>query len=198
MNTHRATAPRFNEELVGFRPIEETDLELLRGWRNAERVRSRMFDRSVISEHRQRNWWRERATDPLYRQHLLSYASEPLGTISFSSSAERRRTTCGYYVGADPAPARSGTLLLYKGLVAAFRERGERSVVCEIFADNEPSLRLVRRFGFREAGKGLAGSGRSIGQDTCLVFELTARAFEKTAPSLHDLLFAPHEHHALR
>ena len=182
-------SPAFDEATVGLRPIDAGDLEMLRSWRNTERVRSRMFDTGTISPEGQDAWWQRRAHDPGYRQYLLSYAGEPLGTISFTFDARAVRATCGYYVGAEDAPPRTGTLLLYVGLCEAYRVLGLRDVICEIVPENEPSLRLVRRFGFIPTDRAAAGFDRRPRGESFLTFVLTLDAFEANEPLVRELLF---------
>jgi RimJ/RimL family protein N-acetyltransferase len=186
----RLAAAPFDEAETSLRPIQLKDIELLRAWRNTDRVRLRMFQTGLISPEWQRAWWRRYASEPGYRQLLLAYRGEPLGTISFTTDAVSKRTTCGYYIGAESAPRRAGTLLLYAGLCDAFRVRGEREIVAEILTDNEPSLRLVRRFGFVQAGKPVALLGGGRRGAAFLVFSITSETFEANAPAIRNLIFA--------
>jgi len=169
----------FDEAKVALRPIDVGDLETLRRWRNLDRVRLRMFDRGTISPEQQRAWWERRERDADYRQYVLSYDGVGLGSISFTTGADAARATCGYYVGAEPAPPRAGTLLMYAGLRRAFGS-GVREVLCEIRRDNEPSIRLVQRFGFEE----------TEGRTEVRAFVLAAQAFAAREAVLRDLLFA--------
>jgi RimJ/RimL family protein N-acetyltransferase len=182
-------APPFDEQKVEFRPIAAADLETLRTWRNLDRVREWMFDPHPISPQRQQAWWRERAHDPLYRQYVLAYDGAGLGSISFTIEANEPLAVCGYYVGAEPAPPRSGTLLMYEGLRAAFRAGGIETVECNIFPGNELSIRLVRRFGFAET----AQSNLRLH-----VFRLGRAGFDASEALVRELLFAESGARAVR
>jgi RimJ/RimL family protein N-acetyltransferase len=182
-----SATPFFDEAKVALRPIEAGDLETLRRWRNLDRVRLRMFDRVAISAEQQRAWWQRRERDADYRQYLLSYDGEGIGSISFTTGSDAARATCGYYVGAEPAPPRAGTLLMYAGLRRAYGS-GISEVTCEIRRENEPSIRLVQRFGFEETD----------GRADVRVFVLDAAAFAAREAVVRNLLFAREEVHAAR
>ncbi|HZO93390.1 MAG TPA: GNAT family protein [Candidatus Baltobacteraceae bacterium] len=177
----------FDPARVELRRVAEGDLPLLLAWRNAERVRVRMFTRETISAEQHRAWWARRFADPAYAQYLLRYDARPLGTISFATTSEGS-AECGYFVGPDDAPRGSGTLLLLGGLARAFGELRLRRVCCDIYDDNEPSLRLVRRFAFAECARRRPDARR---------FVLAADGFVAAVPRVRALLFAEPAH-ALR
>ncbi len=177
---------RFDPAAVALRRIGEDDLELLRAWRNGERVRSRMFTRAPIAPAEHRAWWARRSSDASYAQYLLGYAGRPLGTISFALDALAPvGADCGYYVGPDDAPPRGRDAADACGLTAAFGELALNEVRCEILDDNEPSLRLVHRFGFAERARRRAAARR---------FGLSADAFALAEPHIRALLFEETPH----
>jgi len=184
----RPAGTAFDPTLVECRRILEHDLPMLLAWRNAERVRVRMFTREIISVEEHRAWWAGRCRDASYAQYLLRYAGRPLGTISFASNEARTFAECGYLVGPDDAPRGSGTLLMLEGLTRAFGELGLRTVCCQIREDNEPSLRLVRRFGFAERVRRRADARR---------FVLNGPRFAAAVPRVRAMLFGEGAH-ALR
>jgi RimJ/RimL family protein N-acetyltransferase len=174
---------------VALRRLVADDLEMLREWRNGDRVRMRMFRRTPISLEEHAAWWKRISADPGYAQFVLRYAGRPLGAISFAARDPfLGDADCGYYVGPDDAPRGAGTLLLHAGLAAAFCELRLCEVRCEIFEDNEPSLRLVRRFAFEE---------RPPVRPGVRAFSLTAARFAAAEPRVSATLFAE-EPHALR
>ncbi len=179
---------RFDPAAVVLRRIREGDLELLRTWRNGERVRRRMFTSATISPADHRAWWKRTSSDPSYAQYLFGYAGRPLGTISFARDPQpdvAPGAECGYYIGPDDAPRRAGTLLMYAGLGAAFGELALGEVRCEIFDDNEPSLRLVQRFDFAEVARARPDARR---------FVLSGGAFARVEPRVRALLFVEVPH----
>ena len=48
---------RIESRKVLLRPIEEKDIELVREWRNREDIRQWFFDKSIITEEKQKKWF---------------------------------------------------------------------------------------------------------------------------------------------
>jgi RimJ/RimL family protein N-acetyltransferase len=184
LRTH-TVRPFFTSTLAALRPISEADIEILRTWRNADRVRRQMLSPDVITSEQQRLWWKARCADPGYCQYMLDYDDRPLGTISFRPVAgEEHVASCGYYVDPTGAPPRTGTLLMYLALSRFFAEHPSHRVRCDVFATNELSLRLVARYGFVEEGAESTADARVLRR-----FVIDAPTFAARADQVRGLLF---------
>jgi RimJ/RimL family protein N-acetyltransferase len=136
-----------------LRSPEDTDCERIWHWRNDERVRSRMRNDSAFTLAEHRAWFalaRSR-TDAWYR--VFAYAGAPVGLFTAAEiDRAENRWEAGWYVGEPSAPRGAGTAMVLLGLRELFAARRPASVTAIIFDDNEYSLRLARRLGFRDVG----------------------------------------------
>ncbi len=92
---------------VTLRPIQSSDLEQLRQWRNSEPVRQQMLSQQTISVEQQNAWFSKVQRDPAQHHWVIEYKSRPIGSANikalYASKLDEATTIePGLYIG-DPA-----------------------------------------------------------------------------------------------
>lgn len=129
--------------------IEPDDLETIRGWRNSDRVRAAMFSDGLISAEQQCVWFAslQGARDRCYL--LYWQAGRRLGLVYFTGIDRiAGEAHWGFYIGAEDAPAGSGSRMCRLGLAFARDVLQLRQIIGEVLADNVRSQSLHLRLGF--------------------------------------------------
>lgn len=154
-----------------LRPMRESDLELVRAWRNAPDTQQFMFTRHTIGADEHRRWF-ESASQSEGR-HLLIFERDGVasGFVQFSS-ADGLLADWGFFK-APEAPRGSGIQLGRAGLDFAFLKRRFAKVRGEAVVTNEPSIRFHERLGFIREGERC--DLRTEGLGVVVIFGLHAR-----------------------
>ncbi len=139
----------FCDQYGCLQPIEACDLELIRRWRNSDRVRSAMFSDGLIDAEQQRQWFAglQGVQDRCYL--LYRQSERGLGLVYFTEiDRVAGEAHWGFYVGADDAPAGCGTSMCRLGLMYAREVLQLQRIIGEVLADNLRSQSLHLRLGF--------------------------------------------------
>jgi len=138
-----------------LRPATDSDVEMIRRWRNHPRVRRASIFTAEITPDGHREWWSRATTDP-GSQVLIFEDDAPRGVVTFKDhDPVLRSAEWGFFLDVDGLEER-GELLpawmeLEKAAVAyAFDELKLVSVGGRTLAWNTQVIALHRRFGFRE------------------------------------------------
>lgn len=145
---------------ITVRPATEADLEAIRAIYNAEVLASTAtFDEEPRDPAAQRRWLEAHADPYVVLVAVADGAVLGWGSLSPFGSRPAYRFTVenSVYVQADARGRGVGTVLL-RELLRVGRERGFRTVVARITAENGPSIRLHQRCGFV-----LVGVEREVG-----------------------------------
>ncbi len=141
-------------ESCTLRPLRESDLDIVLGWRNSERIRRQMYTDHRIPPDEHRRWFeRVRKADEA-ACFVLEVRDLPVGVVTVSR-IDRRSGVChwGFYVGDAEAPRGTGAALGFLGLEALFETMSFRKVCGEVLGSNTASLRFHERYGFAEEGR---------------------------------------------
>src|SRR5256885_14815913 len=125
-----------------LRRLEERDLELVRSWRNSDRIRSVMYSDNLISADEQRRWFEGLRSDPNRVYLIFEVNGQAVGLVDFKRGGGQNRAEWGFYIGDDNAPAGSGEALGEQGLAFGFNELGLEEILGETFAFNERGIRF--------------------------------------------------------
>ena len=137
-----------------LRPMQSDDRDRVLGWRNADRIRTRMYTDHVIGEAEHGRWFAAALTDPTAAYRLYEHRGRPIGFVGFTA-IDRLNGRCdwGFYLGEADAPRGCGTSLGLLALDEAFGPLDIGKLCCEVFAFNAPALRFLNRLGFVEEGR---------------------------------------------
>lgn len=138
---------------MGFlRPVSESEVALMRSWRNAPSVRNKMYTRHEISVEEHEKWWTQakKRDDQLY----LMYESQecPLGIVAFSGIDNVSKNSSWAFYSSPEAPRGTGSKMEFLALDYAFQELGLHKLYCEVLSHNEKVIKLHKKFGFQVEG----------------------------------------------
>jgi UDP-4-amino-4,6-dideoxy-N-acetyl-beta-L-altrosamine N-acetyltransferase len=138
---------------VRLRPLAAGDLDLVRGWRNSDRVRMNMYTTHVIAADEHRAWFARLQNNPAAEAFLFELKGEPIGFLSFTDiDRDHDRAFWAFYLGDENAPRGSGSVMECLALDHAFLTLGLHKLACEVIAFNAAVIKLHKRFGFVEEG----------------------------------------------
>ena len=136
-----------------LRPIRESELELMRCWRNAPSVRANMYTQHEISEEEHRAWWK--VTCERSDRYYFMYESrdgKPCGIVGFNPIAVSDEHAFWAFYAAPDAPSGTGTFMEFLALDHAFDVLRLHKLSCEVLALNSAVIKLHQKFGFVTEG----------------------------------------------
>ncbi len=135
-------------------PLDVAHTDLIREWRNSDRVRAGMYTDHIIGREEHEKWFSRVLVDPSVDYRVPCYRGRPVGLIAVTE-IDLVNSTCfwGFYVGESGAPVGTGAAMEYLALEHMFAGRGIRKACCEVLSSNESVIRLHLKFGFREEGR---------------------------------------------
>jgi UDP-4-amino-4,6-dideoxy-N-acetyl-beta-L-altrosamine N-acetyltransferase len=135
-------------------PMEAAHKDLVREWRNSDRVRAGMYTDHTIAREEHEQWSSRVLADPSVDYRVPCYRGRPIGLVAITNiDLVNSKCFWGFYVGEPTAPVGAGAAMEYLALQYMFEARGTRKVCCEVLSSNEPVIRLHSKFGFREEGR---------------------------------------------
>ena len=135
-----------------LRPVEESEVEMMRLWRNAPAVRMYMYSTHEISREEHLAWWdriRER-TDCRY--FIYEAGRQPLGVVGITQINQQNRNASWAFYAAPGAPRGTGSRMELMALDYAFSELHLNKLCCEVLATNQAVISLHQKFGFKVEG----------------------------------------------
>lgn len=139
----------FNQ-FVALRPIEESDLEQLRKWRNDPELRQRTREWKALTSQDQARWF-ERITSAGRSDHMfiVMHNNTAIGVIGLCGwNMHDRHAEISFYVG-DTENRGKGYMISALTLLIdwGFRQ-GLHRIWAEVYAFNIPSVKLLEKLGF--------------------------------------------------
>lgn len=136
-----------------LRKISDSEVELMRQWRNAPAVRQNMYTTHEISTREHTEWWEKTRirSDCLY--FIYQFDGEPEGIVSFTQIDRKSDTAFWAFYAAPGARKGTGGRMEYLALQYAFTVLGLRKLNCEVLSFNAAVVKLHHKFGFEEEGR---------------------------------------------
>lgn len=134
-------------------PLHESEVELIRAWRNAPAVRQAMYTHHEITPEEHQVWYQRLQQLPSARWYLYRDAAGlPQGVVYFTALDPVQGTAFeGFYARPGARPG-TGTRILSEGLDLAFGELALYKLNGEVLASNYASLHLHKKLGFSQEG----------------------------------------------
>ena len=141
--------------VLSLRPIERSDLEQLRQWRNDPELRQRTREWKALTSEDQERWF-QRITSQHRHDHMfiVEHQNKALGVIGLCGwDMHNRHAEISFYIG-DSEQRRKGfmkdalVLLIQWGF-----DQGLHRIWAETYAFNVPSIKLLEHLGFLHEGK---------------------------------------------
>jgi UDP-4-amino-4,6-dideoxy-N-acetyl-beta-L-altrosamine N-acetyltransferase len=136
-----------------LREIKDSELDLMRSWRNAPNVRANMYTRHEISSEEHLAWWnrtRQRADQQYF---MYGKNTVPLGIVGFSA-IDLINSNCSWaFYAAPDAPRGTGSRMEWLALEHVFGTLRLHKLHCEVLAFNAAVVALHEKFGFMIEGR---------------------------------------------
>lgn len=134
--------------------IQESDLEMIRSWRNSEEVSRYMYTDNIITEEEQLKWFKKIQADPTCRYWIIVYEGEKVGIASVNEiDVSRSNCSWTFYLKAQAVRgAGIGSKVEYHILSYVFDTLKLNKLRGEVFEFNDKVIKLHERFGFRREG----------------------------------------------
>jgi len=138
-----------------LRPINHSDLDKIRSWRNAPGVRQTMFTDHIISAEEHSHWWKNLNNDRTRQCLLYVHNGVDAGVVNFFDiNPELKTCHWGFYLSYDldgsPFKFQAWQSLEKEAIDYAFNELNCHQLICETFRFNQSVLEMHKRFGFVE------------------------------------------------
>ncbi len=138
-------------ELINFTELSQEEAEIVRVWRNSERVRRWMFNDHTISKEEHRNFLLSLRGDTTKLYWLVRDSSDYLGVVSLRDiNPLHRRAYGGLY--SNPDMRGKGKILGKLLMKVAFDILTLHTLRMEVIETNEKAKKLYKDLGFRGEG----------------------------------------------
>lgn len=134
-----------------LRPLETTDKDRLRAWRNLPEIAAWMYSDHEISEAEHHRWFHAALADPTRAYWIIELDGLPVGLANlYDIAPAHRRCAWAYYLADGSTRGRGvGAFVEFKVIEHVFAERGLNKLCCEVLIDNAPVWKLHESFGFK-------------------------------------------------
>lgn len=161
---------------VTLKPLAESDLEMVRTWRNSPEIAQHMLDQNYITAEGQRKWFNGLQTDASRAYWVAWFKEQPIGVVSLVNINHAEGIAePGMYI--YPEQYRNNIVPFCVAFVLndyAFEELGLSLLLGKIFPENEASVRFHEKCGYTELAKAQANAGRPL-----IHYELTQANYEQ-------------------
>lgn len=136
-----------------LRPLQATELEMVRKWRNHPDVRRYMYTQHTVGREEHQRWFEHAASNPDKHLMIFERCGVPSGFVNVTIvDPTARRAEWGFYLAPD-AEKGSGSLLGRLTLAYVFTDLAQHKLCGEALAYNHRSIRFHERLGFRQEAK---------------------------------------------
>jgi len=136
-----------------LRALMESDLEMVRGWRNAPEVRRYMYTTHEIGPEEHLAWFARISKD--HGQRWFVYEDErgvPAGVVNVLLPRPGHSAMWGFYA-APGSRLGTGSRMEFESLDLFFLQMSFHKLSCEVLANNAKVIKLHQKFGFVEEGR---------------------------------------------
>lgn len=127
--------------------------ELIRMWRNNDKVRSHMFSDHLVSKEEHATWLASLPNSQLQKAWVVFSHATPIAVVNLQKiSLSNKRTDWGFYVDPEKSRPGMGAKVLYAFLYRIFEEWNYEKVNAVVLSNNMPVVKLHKKFGFVEEG----------------------------------------------
>jgi len=144
----------FGDGMLGkLREICDSEVELMRQWRNQPGVRQNMYTTHEISSEEHALWWGKTKARSDCQYFMYQLGDGPEGVVSFTQIDRNNGTAFWAFYAAPGARKGTGGRMEYLALQHAFEVLGLRKLSCEVLSFNTAVVKMHHKFGFEEEGR---------------------------------------------
>jgi RimJ/RimL family protein N-acetyltransferase len=149
---------RIDGKKTYLREIQEEDLEVVRCWRNDPEINKFFFNRSYITQEKQREWFQELTQSDTKNFFIIcdKVDRRPLGTIQWEILGDGKRCAeIGIYIGEKDATGKGYGSDAMRAAIGYLLGDGEMETVrVTALESNQRALEFYKSLGFREISSG--------------------------------------------
>ena len=176
---------------IHLRAMAGEDLEIIRQWRNSDRVRINMYSDHVISPEEHANWFNRAMRDNSARYLICEINNRPVGFVSFTNIVPmHNRCSWAFYLGETDVPRGAGAAMEFIALNYSFEELGIRKLCCEVFTFNAGVIKLHEKFGFIQEGKFVKHHVKNGNYEDIVTLALFKENWDEGKSTLKDKCFS--------
>lgn len=140
------------EKIGLLRAIQDSELEIMREWRNAPGVRANMYTRHEISAEEHLAWWQRIQSREDQQYFMYELSGEPTGIVAFTDIDKQNENSSWAFYASPTAPKGTGSKMEFLALDYAFSGLALHKLHCEVLAFNAPVIKLHQKYGFTVEG----------------------------------------------
>ncbi len=144
-----------SNQFIALRPVEESDLEQLRTWRNDPELRQRTREWKALTSRDQARWF-ERITSVERKDHMFMVIHKncAIGVVGLCDwNMHDRHAEISFYVGDTENRGKGYMVNALSLLINWGFNQGLHRIWAEVFAFNIPSIKLLEKLGFAVEGE---------------------------------------------
>jgi UDP-4-amino-4,6-dideoxy-N-acetyl-beta-L-altrosamine N-acetyltransferase len=136
---------------IVLRPVEATDKDQLRVWRNLPDIRAWMYSDHVISPEEHERWFNAALADPARKYWIIQVDGRPVGLANlYDIAPAHRKCSWAYYLADGSTRGKGvGAFVEFKVIEHVFVDHGLNKLSCEVLIGNEAVWKLHESFGFK-------------------------------------------------
>lgn len=139
---------------INFVKIEESDLEMIRQWRNSPEVGQYMYTDTEISPDQQKEWFKKISSEEDSKYWIIEFQKKKLG-VACLVNIDFNHSKCfwGFYLGDTSIRGKGiGAKVEYNVLKYVFEELKLNKLCGEVLYFNEKVIKMHEKFGFKQEG----------------------------------------------
>ena len=155
-----------SDDNIALRPVERSDLEQLRQWRNDPEIRQRTREWKALTSQDQERWF-ERITGPHRTDHMFVVTRSTHGLLAGVIEIERvigviglcgwnmhdRHAEISFYMGDKTQRGKGYMKNALAMLIDWGFQQGLHRIWAEVYDFNIPSVKLLEKLGFAAEGR---------------------------------------------
>lgn len=132
---------------ISLKKIAIEDIELVRCWRNSDRVRKTMVYKEIITPEQQLNWFNNLSAESDH-YFLILFKGEPIGLVNLKNVNDSA-AEAGVFIGNESFDGKGYAFVaVFLINYFAFSVLNLDKLVATIIDDNKPAIRFNRSFGY--------------------------------------------------
>lgn len=135
-----------------LRNITDSELELMRVWRNEPTVRANMYTQHEITPEEHLTWWVKIKDRTDQKYFMYEMVGVPIGIAAFTGIDANSANSAWAFYSSPTAPKGTGSRMEFLMLDYAFNTLKLHKLYCEVLAFNTAVIKLHEKFGFKVEG----------------------------------------------
>ena len=144
-----------NVEFEDILEVDDKQKELVRNWRNSDKIKRYMYSDHHISKTEHQKWIKKLKTGDKAKAWVIKYDKKPVGLVYLSNiNYKDKSTEWGIYIADDSVRGRGvGAFSLHKLMKYVFDEMNFNKMHTKVLENNPIAMELYERFGFKREDK---------------------------------------------